>query len=248
MCIRDGGPAASVSRGYGSRAIKHNQTMTHDDVLKTEQVLQAYWRRSCPLVPNERWAHGFARVLASWSEPRRAYHTTQHLLEALALLEEWSQGEDWPATVALAVFFHDAVYDPRRADNEDLSASLAREMLALLQLPQAQIEAIVRLIDITKHAAVPRAEDEMLMIDIDLAILGASPERYAQYQRQVRQEYAHVPEPLFTRARLAVLEAFLQARPALFHTARGRSAFDAAAVRNLTQEVAQLRAAIAASE
>lgn len=186
------------------------------------------------------------QVLARWSEPQRAYHTLQHLREALTLLDEWRRGEEWPATVALALFFHDLVYDPRRADNEDMSALVAREMLAPLQLPQAQIEAIVRLIDITRHAARPLTEDEKLMVDIDLSILGASPERYAQYCAQVRQEYAHVPEALFTRGRLALLEAFLHA-PALFHTARARAAFGAAAARNLTQEVAQLRAALAAA-
>jgi len=38
-----------------------------------------------------------------------------------------------------------------------------------------------------------------------------------------------------------------KARPALYHTARGRSAFDAPAARNLTQEVAQLRSVRAAA-
>lgn len=222
--------------------------MNHEDVSRTNSPLQAYWLRSCRSAPPDASARVFAQVLAGWSEPQRAYHTPQHLLEALTLLDAWSGDGDWPVPVALALFFHDLVYDPRRADNEEMSARRAREMLAPLQLPQAQIEAVVRLIDITRHAARPRAEDEKLMVDIDLAILGAAPERYAQYQRQVRQEYAHVPEALFTRGRLAVLEAFLQARPALFHTARGRRAFDAAAARNLTAEVAQLRAVIAAGE
>lgn len=221
--------------------------MTHEDEPWTTSPLQAYWLRSCRSAPPETSAQVLAQVLARWSEPQRAYHTPQHLLEALTLLDEWRRGGQWPATVALALFFHDLVYDPRRADNEDLSALLAREMLALLQLPQAQIEAVVRLIDITRHAAQPLTDDEKLMVDIDLSILGAAPERYAEYCAQVRREYAHVPELLFTRARLAVLEAFLNARPALFHTARGRAAFDAAAARNLTQEVAQLRAALAAA-
>ena len=220
--------------------------MTHDDVLQTARQLQAYWLRSVPAPPSASAQQVLDQVLAGWNEPHRAYHTTQDLLETLTLLDEWSRGEEWPATVALALFFHDLVYDPRRADNEDLSALVAREMLASLLLPQAQIEAVVRLIDITKHAARPLSEDEKLMVDVDLSILGAAPERYAQYQLQVRREYAHVPEPLFTRARLALLEAFLQA-PALFHTARGRAAFDAVAARNLTQEVAQLRAALAAA-
>lgn len=221
--------------------------MTHDDVLQTARQLQAYWLRSVPAPSSASAQQVLDQVLAGWNEPHRAYHTTQHLLETLTLLDEWSRGEEWPATVALALFFHDLVYDPRRADNEDLSALVAREMLASLLLPQAQIEAVVRLIDITKHAARPLSEDEKLMVDVDLSILGAAPERYAQYQLQVRREYAHVPEPLFTRGRLVVLEAFLHARPALYHTERGRSAFDAAAARNLAHEVAQLRAALAAA-
>lgn len=221
--------------------------MNHEDEPATTSQLQAYWLRSCRPAPPETSDPVFAQVLARWSEPQRAYHTTQHLLEALTLLDAWSRGEPWPATLALALFFHDAVYDPRRSDNEDMSARLARDTLALLQLPPEQIEAAVRLIDITKHASVPRTEDEKWMVDIDLSILGAAPERYAQYRLQVRQEYAHVPEALFTRGRLAVLEAFLKAWPALYHTARGRSAFDAAAARNLTQEVAQLRAALSAA-
>lgn len=220
--------------------------MTHDDVLQTARQLQAYWLRSVPAPSSASAQQVLDQVLAGWNEPHRAYHTTEHLLEALTLLDEWSRGGPWPATLALALFFHDVVYDPRRGDNEERSARLARDTLASLQLPPEQIEDVARLIDITRHAARPQAEDEQWMVDIDLAILGAAPERYAQYRLQVRQEYAHVPETLFTRGRLAVLEAFLHARPALYHTPRGRSAFDAAAARNLAHEVALLRAALAA--
>lgn len=209
------------------------------------QRLQAYWTRSCPALPAAVSAPLFERVLTGWSEPQRAYHTPQHLLEALDLLDAWHGAQDWPQAVALALFFHDLVYDPRRSDNEELSAQLAQQMLAQMQAAPEEVQAITALIDVTRHAATPRTEDEKLIVDIDLAILGAAPQRYAQYQAQVRQEYAHVPEPLFLRGRLAVLEAFLRAGADLYHTPRGRSAFAAAAARNLTAEVAQLRAAIA---
>lgn len=209
----------------------------------SREQLQAFWLRSLPS-PQAGAQPAFERVLACWSEPQRAYHTVQHLGECLHLLEEWHGAEPWPATVALALFFHDAVYDPQRGDNEEMSARLAREMLAPLQVPDGEIDTIVRLIDITRHAAVPESDDEKCIVDIDLAILGAAPARYAQYRAQVGQEYAHVPEALFVRGRLAVLEGFLNARPALYHTARARRAFDAAAARNLTAEIGELRAAL----
>ena len=151
------------------------------------------------------------------------------------------------AALALALFFHDAVYDPTRSDNEAMSARLARELLTPLGLPEGELDAIARLIDITRHAAQPQTEDEKCIVDIDLANLGAAPARYAQYRTQVRKEYAHVPQPLFVRGRLAVLEGFLGMRPTLYHTARARSAFDAPAARNLAAEIAQLRAAPAAA-
>ena len=218
--------------------------MNHPQESSAVNRLQAYWARSCPALPAAVSAQLFARVLAGWSEPQRAYHTTQHLLESLDLLGAWRGVRDWPKAVALALFFHDVVYDPKRSDNEDMSARIAREMLAQMQARPELAQAIVALIDVTKHAATPRTEDEKLIVDIDLAILGATPQRYAQYQAQVRQEYAHVPEALFLRGRLAVLEAFVRTGPGLYHTVRGRNAFAGAAARNLAAEVAQLRAAI----
>ena len=89
---------------------------------------------------------------------------------------------------------HDAIYDPHRADNEEASAQLARSMLGPVGVPEEMLAAIDRLIEVTRHAAMPASEDECLMVDIDLAILGARSERYAQYRAQVRQEYRHVPE------------------------------------------------------
>lgn len=72
---------------------------------------------------------------------------------------------------------HDAIYDPHRADNEEASAQLARSMLGPVGVPEEMLAAIDRLIEVTRHAAMPASEDECLMVDIDLAILGARSER-----------------------------------------------------------------------
>ncbi len=128
---------------------------------------------------------------------------------------------NWPSTLALALFFHDAIYDPHRADNEEASAQLARSMLGCVGVPEEMLAAIDRLIDVTRHAAMPALDDERLMVDIDLAILGARPERYAQYRAQVRQEYRHVAEQDFLRGRLGGGGAFPGAGPGAFsHGAR----------------------------
>lgn len=141
----------------------------------------------------------------------------------------------------MALFFHDAIYDPHRADNEEASAQLARSMLGCVGVPEEMLAAIDRLIEVTRHAAMPASEDECLMVDIDLAILGARSERYAQYRAQVRQEYRHVPERDFLRGRLGVVERFLGQGQGLFHTERGRAELGAQALRNLAAEVQDLR-------
>ena len=79
-----------------------------------------------------------------------------------------------------------------------------------------------------------------LLADIDLSILGATAERFDEYEVQVRQEYAWVPGPLFRRKRGAILQAFL-ARPSLYSTPWLRGRFEAQARSNLQRSVARLR-------
>jgi predicted metal-dependent HD superfamily phosphohydrolase len=53
-------------------------------------------------------------------------------------------------------------------------------------------------------------KDAKLIVDIDLAILGATPERFAEYETQVRQEYAWLPSPVYKRERGRILNGFLK--------------------------------------
>ena len=47
------------------------------------------------------------------------------------------------------------------------------------------------------------------MLDIDLAILGADRARFEEYERHVRLEYEHVPDPEFAKARAGLLRSLL---------------------------------------
>lgn len=224
--------------------------MTHASPAGDHETLRLYWACSMATAAAASSSGAIDELLQRWGEPHRAYHTTQHLQEALDLLSTWCTGgsgstrcaSNWPSALALALFFHDAIYDPHRADNEEASAQLARSMLGPVGVPEEMLSAIDRLIDVTRHAAMPALDDERLMVDIDLAILGARPERYAQYRAQVRQEYRHVAEQDFLRGRLGVVERFLGQGLGLFHTERGRAELGAQALRNLAAEAQDLRA------
>src|SRR5262249_22265293 len=113
----------------------------------------------------------------------------------------------------LTIWFHDAVYDTRAKENEARSAELAAELLGPLGVPASTIERVARLVKATAHlnsAEVVGDRDTAILLDADLAILGAAEERYRRYAADIRKEYGWVPEAEYRKGRAAVLRQFLQ--------------------------------------
>ncbi|GAA0240954.1 hypothetical protein GCM10009527_041970 [Actinomadura nitritigenes] len=177
-----------------------------------------------------------------YGEPHRKYHTREHLTAVLDLVDELAGDAADPGAVRLAAWFHDAVYDPERADNEERSARLAARMLADTDLPAATVDEVVRLVVLTvTHAPEPGDRNGQVLCDADLAVLGADPDRYAAYAAAVREEYGFVPEDLFRAGRAEVLNSLL-ALPHLFHTATARERYEQRARRNIETELMLLSA------
>jgi predicted metal-dependent HD superfamily phosphohydrolase len=139
--------------------------------------------------------------------------------------------------VDAALFFHDAVYDPTRADNEERSADLAEGHLKAMG-ESARFVAVVRdLIMDTRHVTSPASNDGRYVVDIDLSILGEAPDRFEAYERAIRREYQHVPEEAFRVGRAKVLRAFVD-RPRIYGTDVFRDRYEAAARENLARSLA----------
>jgi len=180
-------------------------------------------------------------LLARYAEPHRAYHTQQHLAECLALFDEIRVHAEQPAEIEIALWFHDAVYDVHRHDNEARSADWARTALLQAGAASDAADRVAALVMATRHSFAPQTPDEQLLVDIDLAILGAAPARFDEYERQVRAEYAHVAEADFRAGRARVLAGFL-ARPRLYATQPFHDALEQRARENLGRSLAALRA------
>lgn len=180
-----------------------------------------------------------AELLARYAEPHRAYHSRQHLGECLALFDEFAHLAERPAEIEIALWFHDAIYDVHRHDNEALSADWARTAMLEAGAPEASAECVAALVLATWHSVAPATPDERLLVDIDLAILGAAPARFAEYEAQIRVEYAHVPLDVFNDKRGAILAGFL-ARPVLYATPALRERFEAPARANLQAALSAL--------
>jgi predicted metal-dependent HD superfamily phosphohydrolase len=177
-----------------------------------------------------------ADLLRRWNEPWRHYHDAEHLSDVLHALDLLATPP--PSTVRLAAWFHDAVYDPHRDDNEDRSAELVTGSLPAAGVAPADVAEVARLVRLTAtHDPSPEDADGALLCDADLAVLGAPPARYERYVHDVRREYAHVPEPTFRAARDRILRGFLD-RGAIYRTSAARGHWEATARRNLTAELA----------
>src|SRR5262249_44336165 len=148
----------------------------------------------------------FADLARRYGEPHRAYHNLAHLRQVLDHVQQQSGTLREPAAVELAAWFHDVVYDPRANDNEEQSAARAANVLANLGMDAELIRRVSELILLTKtHAAPPGDTDALVLLDADLAILGAPPDEYERYAGGIRQEYAHVSDEDFRQGRIAVL-------------------------------------------
>jgi predicted metal-dependent HD superfamily phosphohydrolase len=211
------------------------------------ETLQQLWLKHAKGIGTETPSMSLlSQLVNAWSAPHRHYHSLRHLQECLQLLERWGRDEAARHEVGIALWFHDAVYDPRREDNEDRSARWAVTALKDLGVPEDKRRRVAKLIRATRHtvpsarARPGRIDGLDLMLDIDLAILGADRARFEEYERQVRLEYAHVGDEAFARARADFVEALLGVCP-LYRTAVARSELEARARENLSRSMRALR-------
>jgi predicted metal-dependent HD superfamily phosphohydrolase len=200
-----------------------NDSKSHPDSTKLQRLRRS-WARCCEGLGAFKTNDGqleeqqvFERLWTRYSEPSRQYHSVQHLLECIAHFEEVAALAMHPAEVEMALWFHDAIYELGRHDNEAASAIWAETELRSAGVDPGAIERIRALIMATLHSASPSGTDECLLVDIDLSILGANEERFQEYERQIREEYAFVPEPLFSQKRKEILRGFLD-RPRIYTT------------------------------
>jgi predicted metal-dependent HD superfamily phosphohydrolase len=188
--------------------------------------LENLWRRLSLSGDASVW---HARLLGCYAEPQRAYHTLQHLEECLLILDDAKATGliAKPDLVEMALWFHDAVYDPQGSENEELSEQMALEALGESGLARE----VARLILLTKSHRPGNGPDDAWIIDIDLAIFAQPMERVLEYERQIRAEYA-VPEEMYVEKRAEILTAFLN-REQIYLTAWARERFEPQARENL---------------
>lgn len=207
-----------------------------------DERLRAEWRRDLEswAAPADYVEQTFDDLVERYHEPHRHYHTLEHVASVLRSAESLNGFARDPAAVRMAAWYHDVVYDPAGADNEARSAVLAAAHLTSLSVPSDVVRESARLIELTSgHRTEVGDRNGAVLLDADLTILAAPPDRYARYVENVRAEYAHVDDAAFRKGRTALLEDFLD-RPYIFHTHSYRAEREARARANLEHELADL--------
>ena len=215
-----------------------------------DAALDATWAAAWSALGRPAPAGLQAELMTAWSEPQRHYHDQRHLRECLALWTRWRGHSPRGGEVAIALWFHDAIYNPQApvsGSNELNSAAWAARSLVRAGADSDTAQRVHDLVMATQHgftqetapAALGASLDVQLLVDIDLSILGSPAERFERYDQDVRKEYAWVPGFRYQEARAQVLQRYLD-RPRLYHGEHAVALLEAQARINLAAALSRL--------
>lgn len=216
------------------------------------QWLLSSWLRSCreagATSPEEDIRQVGNDLIDLWSADNRHFHGLRHLADVLNRVDILAEETHQPDLVRLAAWYHGAVFDAaskaayanRGGENKAASAALAQQQLTELGVPEAVVGRVAYLINqLLRHDPTHGDFDCAVLCDADLGGLAAEPQRYKEYQANVRAEYAHIPTEDFLHARITIITKLL-ARDSLFTSPMGASWEDAAR-QNLSAELQRLK-------
>lgn len=180
------------------------------------------------------------RLIDAYTAPDRRYHGLGHIRHCLWELDNVADACPERSAVEAAIWFHDALYEPPRPDNEERSAQLAMEMLPPMGMSPATIGRVRELILDTKHHTKPATLAGQFMVDIDLSGMGQSQERFDEDGRNIRIEYGHVDDLTFNKGRIALFQRLLS-RPAIYFTPPFHERYEARARANMISTIERLK-------
>ena len=179
----------------------------------------------------------FNELVTAHTNPARHYHNLNHIWHLLTLANSIEAQAEHLSAIKLAAWFHDYVYDPQAKDNEIKSAMYAEKTLTELNIDSNLIDLVVQIIISTQeHQPLLDSVDNLLFLDLDLSILGASGDRYWQYAQNIRKEYSWLSDRDYQQGRKRVLTSFL-ARARIYYTDYFYQRLEHQARNNLIEEI-----------
>jgi predicted metal-dependent HD superfamily phosphohydrolase len=177
-------------------------------------------------------------LIKLYSQDHRHYHTLEHVTTLFQLASSHSIRLSIPQI--LAIWYHDAIYDPTRKDNEENSCKL------LLQHHEGNSAIIKgylnRAINIIMDTKYHKSDDNesQIVLDLDLVGFGFDTETYDYTTELLRKEYSHLSDVVWKASRRLFLNDVLNC-DYIFYTQFGRDFYEDNARRNIERELKNLR-------
>lgn len=161
---------------------------------------------------------GLDEALEGYMAPKRHYHTLEHLCHLISEYDAYrtmmGSTPQQDRVLALTILWHDAL------DGVDAEMRSAQKMAHCVHaLSDHVIDDVKHIIHDTAYGSKGSCDtnirDELiqwsqLFQHLDLCILGVEADWYDQYERQVRQEYIHVDESVYSSKRFEVMRHLYQ--------------------------------------
>ncbi len=173
-------------------------------------------------------------LVLHYNGKKRYYHNLTHIEHVYMNLVPFFNTAI-PPEVMFAMFYHDAVYDVTRKDNEEQSTDLAHKVMTEIGVPAAIIFETESLILATKVHEPTEDNTMNAFTDADLCILGAGEKEYNAYLQNIRKEFSVYPDRLYNAGRKNVLQDFLE-MPRIFKTDWFYNLYERQARLNLKRE------------
>jgi len=178
----------------------------------------------------------FETLNSLYSQPHRFYHNLTHIDHCLRELSSIKSSAKDYDSLELAIWYHDAVYETRRDDNEKKSAELAKEICEINNFTDDFTTRVYQLILSTKHCGEPSDPDTKILLDVDLSILGQEEDIFKEYEDNIRKEYIWVPSDIFKAERKKILQSFLD-RKSIYLTDYFKDKYEIIARDNLKKSI-----------
>jgi len=180
----------------------------------------------------------FIALVSHYEDGKRTYHNMKHIQHCLDELDKVRELLADPHAAELALWMHDVIYDPKRADNEERSAEFAlRCLISSGAAPQLVLKVVAHILATKHHRVITNDPDQPFVLDCDMAILGQPNEAFDLYDTQIAQEYGFVPQERYRQGRSSVLQNF--ERP-IFKTPFFRDLYEEAAELNIKRAIQRL--------
>jgi len=187
-------------------------------------------------------------IVTQYTNDNRRYHNLTHLLNCFIYGNHYLDFE-----TALALFFHDYIYEMGAKDNEERSAKVWEEFAKKCNVDKDTTKTVTDMILATKHDGRAEHVEQQELCDLDLITLGVPWNEFRAYSIDIEMEYFAGASPTslptnedrkkFYEGRIKWIDSML-AKEHIYYDGDFREKYEAQARENLKKEKEILQGAL----